>query len=317
MGSDAITDYVQSVAQKNKTEAKKFSKGTKAPADPLRKPDMLLLDCRAQKINKYRISIQIYSSQVCDHISSVVFEDGLMMFIDANNKVLKLISTTFQVCSSFLLSSRPLDLALLNDDSIAVATNIGVIVFSVNSSNNNTIEQRKIIRTKGNPCSVSPIDDNIAILFSDKDVDNTETVIQVRNSQNRILGKMCNKRDKRNRPLNLVNPTLFRSRPSSDFVIADRKRLSLFAKDGGMKWHYNPRNLENVEYVAFDTQENIYVCDEHAGTIHQIPSAAYDKGRVIISGLSKPCSALFNPKLKALVVGCANDNFVHVYKFVK
>lgn len=286
-------------------------------AGPLREPDMLLLDCRAQKVNKYRISIQRYSSQVCDHISSVVFEDGLMMFIDANNKVLKLISTSFQVCSSFLLGSRPLDLALLNDDSIAVATNIGVIIFSVNKSNNNTIEQRKIVRTKGNPCSVSPIDDNIAILFSDKDVDNTETVIQVRNYQNRILGKMCNIRDKRNRPLNLEKPTLFRSRPSSDFVIADRKRLSLFAKDGGMKWYYNPRNLENVEYVAFDTQENIYVCDEDAGTIHQIPSAAYDKGRVIISGLSKPCSALFNPKLKALVVGCVNDNFVQVYKFVK
>ena len=111
---------------------------------------------------------------------------------------------------------------------------------------------------------------------------------------------------------------MIRAWDKDEFIIAEESRVTVFERSGKMKWYFKMAATEQVNFISYDTEGNIYICDTDSNKVHQISSTSNHskrESRVIISDLKKPSSILFNPVNKMLVVGCKDDDCVYTYQF--
>ena len=151
----------------------------------------------------------------------------------------------------------------------------------------------------------------LAILYSDR-------LVKFRNKNIRLERKFWKYKRHRLVPFHLRSPFMIRARNKDEFIVAEENRVTVFERGGTMKWFYKMDDSEQVNFITYDTEGNIYICDTDSNKIHQISSESNKssrKSRVIISDLEKPSSVLFNPVNRTLVVGCMDDDCVYTYKF--
>ena len=271
-----------------------------------------LFECTVSKDKMYDMSVWKHSSKDCAHVSALIFDGGYMMFADRSNNVLKLISKDFQLRSYIHLEVNLSDIALIRNNLVAVATTNAIIIFSVCCSCSE-IKQIKEFKTRDLPCSVTPLGHDLAILFSGGDESNPETFVQIRSMDNKILKNIVDFTDTGNVKIHLEDPLLIRAANNDRFMILNEDQVNVFDCHGQMKRYFKPGYLERVYSLAYDTDNNIYVCDVQSSKVYQI-SSDFSKHREIISDLEEPACIVYNPVNKMLIVGCWDSNFIHTYR---
>jgi hypothetical protein len=84
-------------------------------------------------------------------------------------------------------------------------------------------------------------------------------------------------------------------------------------------WFYKSRRyspLTGIKDIAADSEGNIYVCGHDSCNVHQISKDGFRISRILISNIPNPTSLSVNIKEGFIVVGCANNDYLHVYYFI-
>ena len=272
-----------------------------------------LFESTIRKDKSYDISIRKHSAKTSSNMAAVIFNNGYMVFTDYDNKVVKLVSDEFEVITYISLSNRPLDLSLIKDKLIVVAAGNSILIFSVCCSCFE-IRQMREFKTKEFPYSVTAIGNALAILNPESEDGNIDAFVQIRSMENKILENVNNFVDTRNSKTRMNNPRTIRRTMNDNFLIGEVGRVSIYDRQGKMKCCFEPGYFTRLCFLAFDTENNIYVCDADVDKVYQI-SADFSKCRTLISDSLSPSCVVCNPAKKLIVVGCFNDNCVHTYKF--
>ena len=281
-----------------------------------------LYDSRVHYIAKHNISYN-FQNGLSSHTSSCVLEDGVMIFLDKENNILKHISSTFEGITAFVFFQEfdVKDIVFLSGSLICIARGnvIETCCACMSCEKFHVVDE---LSMDSSPCSIMPLyDENNS--GDDDDCDDISTTLAVLYSDKCV--KIKNKsvdlvKTGRNytQAFRLRSPFMIRARNKDELILAEENRVTVFERSGKMKWFFKMGDGEHVNFITYDTEGNIYICDTDSSKIHQISSATNQfsrKSRIIISDLQKPSTILFNHVYRTLVVGCKDDDCVYTYQF--
>ena len=279
---------------------------------PHRRAPATYLDRELHKVGQYDLSIAGKTMGKCSHKASVIRTDGWMVLMDAENKIIKLVDPGFEVKSYKVMEVQPLDICLTVNETIAVATSKGICLFPIK---NEALGKANFFPMKYDPVSICSVGENLAILCSRKRENKSVSFIQIRKINNEVVKQIDTFTNNKGKTIELYDPRMIRKWEQDEFIICEPKYVKRFGNDGNLKWFYTEQDLQNLTYIACDSEKNIYTCDLNRGYLYQVSSYSYYISRIIAYGIGKPSSVVFNPINKTLVIGCLKDNNVFVYKF--
>ena len=271
-----------------------------------------LLNCEIDQIGQYDISVPAHASKPSCHNGSLFLPNGHMVFIDKENQLIKVVTDTFQVKCYKLLDDAPLDVCLLKNNKIAVATESSVTILDVDSS----LEKPMLLSMAETVRSLCPLKNGVWMLCSKTDWDSGEGFhIIIADSKFKTIGRRDSFKTFYGMNTTLEDAKLIRSRNTNEFIICTPTEVKMYKLCGKERWYFKPSGLRNAAYIAFDVQNNLYVADIASGTIYQMSSDSYRNYRTLIRGILRPASILFNPNEQTLVIGCAREDMVYEYHF--
>lgn len=115
--------------------------GTKSDKSPL-------LISEVYKIQTHDLSVDLngVTSKVCNHNGSLLRHDGSMVFLDKNNRVMKLLDPEYKVLSYAVLQADPLDVISLEKDKVGVVTPSSFCIYTVNKTSLKNTRFIKLMR---------------------------------------------------------------------------------------------------------------------------------------------------------------------------
>ena len=146
----------------------------------------LFLDRELIKVGQHDLSVTGKAMGISSHKASVLRKDGWMAFMDATNKVIKLVDPCFEVKSYAMMEVQPLDMCLTVHETVAVAIPRGICIFPIE---NEKLGKPSFFSMKYDPVSICLSGENLAILCYRKCNDRTIYFIQIRN----LITKLSNK----------------------------------------------------------------------------------------------------------------------------
>ena len=270
-----------------------------------------LLEGEIERIAEHDISVSGSAAKPCIHNGSVLLEDGKMVFIDRSNQLIKLVTMDFRVQSHRLLTDKPCDLLSIKDGNIALATRTCIFVFKVGKQ----FEEAGFFPLKEAVVSLCWITNEYALLLSKPEEDCTNYSIEFRNKEFKVVNKI-ESFDSFGKDVYMANAKKIRSRFRKEVLVCTPKQIMSFELNGHQKWWFTKPDIRHLNYIAFDSKNNVYVSDLETGSIHQIAACSYQKHRVILKNIQKPASILFNPKDSSLVIGCYDNDKIYIYQFM-
>ena len=272
------------------------------------------MHCAIEKCSEYNISISKPSAIISSHNGTLCLKSGEMIFLDKSNKVIKLITSGFQLKRYKAIKEIPLDVVVVEADKIGVATCTPktIEIFQIQYAD---IVHKQTFPIRDIVCSLCTVDGDFAILEKDLYSTVPETYVQIRSKQNQIVKEIDTLKDSTGKKTKIQQPNIIRSQRKKELVIYEPNHLTVFGKSGRMICTIDTSYLKNVDFIAFDIQNNIYLCDTDSGIIHLISWESYEVSRILLSGISKPATVTYNPVSESVVLGCLNDDKIHVYRF--
>ena len=250
-------------------------------------------------------SVEANIHTISSHIGSIIFADGDMVFLDKSNRVVKLVNPKFEVIDYVVLEEEPVDIAFIGNGEFAVASSDTVAIYYIHE-NDTRIIFRSSHKMEKSIKSLCMLGDNFLIM-SDVSVDGTS----------KVVAQEFNKQFEFQREIENLRGSFVGSRNSDDIVVGTRDYVNIFNRNGQMKWWFMRGYMKNVINVSFDTQDNIYMCDEDDHAITVVSPDNYMDFRVVTRMLSKPACVSVNPIKRTIVAGCKEENKVYVYKYVR
>ena len=271
-----------------------------------------LIKCNVRKIGEHDISVPS-STNPCHHNGSLFMDNGNMIFIDRSNEHVKIIDPDFKVLCCKSLDEKPLDVCWRMNNKVALATNNKLWV--VDLLNNIEFGNSRYFRDEDSYGfrSICRYGNNYAILMFNKD--NT-FFIEIRNKKHKLQGTIVDFTSVEGDEDDLKHAKCVRCRNEDELIVCEPTQLRAFDLEGDEKWYFAPKELKHASYVTFDTKKNIYVCDLESNNIFQMAAYSYKISRILIDDIPRPTSLLFNPINQTLVIGCHDDDKVHVYEFL-
>ena len=280
--------------------------GTKSDKPPL-------LISEVYKIQTHDLSVDLngVTSKVCNHNGALLRHDGSMVFLDKNNRVMKLLDPEYKVLSYAVLQADPLDVISLEKDKVGVVTPSSFCIYTVN---NNSLKKYAFHKTDAVVHSVCQLDQDLVFLCSDSSK-KKDSFLRITDQESHFIEDIRHFCIPNGKPQRFHDPRLIRTKGSDSFAICEAKRLQGCNNWGNMTWYFTLQSMQNLVHMSLDSDNNTYLCDSVTGKIHQISSYSTRVNRILISKINCPSSTVFNPRKRTLTVGCQNDNKVHVYKF--
>lgn len=273
------------------------------------------IDCNVRRIAQHHIGVpKGYPRRPPDHLACVLLGNDDMVFIDASNDCVKVVSPGFMTHDYLRLDETPNDVSLINENRVVVALDKSICIYMV--SDTHQIRKERKFLTQEVVFSVTMIGEDFGLLFSEQDEDTDESSVQIRSSKNRIVDNIDTFRDKDGIPRDLDEPYLIRSRRPDEILVCEAKQLKAFDLDGDLKWYFKHRG-RSTEYIAFDSDNNIYLCDVESRKIFQVSVNSYKRNCVLVqnTGAESPRCILINSKERTLIVGFLNNDLIEVYQF--
>ncbi|KAL4229938.1 hypothetical protein ACF0H5_010329 [Mactra antiquata] len=272
-------------------------------------------------------------SFVCSISKCIVLNKGTVVLIDDNNKKLKKFCDGFKNCSYMPLDSYVSDMCHLKNDEIALIYSDLHKITVYDLGKNQFVVARSICLQQNHEfksIAADDVNERLALIYGFKFGGDSKTYdcIQIRNFQGKIIcdfklesliGQDIEKPlTSRNfgicfTPKGLIVvgiehgvcyiPQTTHSDNSNDLILSKAKVL------------YSSRGYEMLGMTdrASDIQGNIYVCSLNAGgVVHRYERSYNYRPKCIVKGIFLPMCIGFLSR-KKLIVGCQNDDFVHVY----
>jgi hypothetical protein len=242
--------------------------------------------------------------------------------IDNNNQKLKVLNKDFSLAYTNFFHSFPFDLCHIQDTICAIAfqDDKSIEIYNIGE----TPYRVRKFQTKFHPVAIASFgnDKYISVLFEDNE---EEKFIQIRETQGRIertiyFKEMCDapftfEASKGKRILCKGTDEIFVSTYSEFHCFIDTPwDIDSVEASWFYKSHRNSP-LTGISDITADSEGNIYVCGHDSCNVHQISKDGFKKNRILISNIPNPTSLSVNIKEGFIVVGCANNDYLHVHHF--
>ena len=320
------TSYAQNLIQFDQTPGKAREQTPQLPAKEHKKDtkecmktstvaclhgNKCLADRDVRKTAEYDLSIPSLSDKPACHSAAVILDDGNMVFIDKNNKVLKYVCSEFKVKFYEKLQTEPKDITYVNEK-LVVAFSNEVIMFIIDVKNGHFLKSERH-KTDNTLVSVCAVNNSLVLLYST----NKYSFIQLRDKRGQVTWTIDFFVNKYGWPCKLTNSRLLRSCGENKYMICQEKSVKCFGEDGTQLWSwFADYSVRGFCYIALDSEKNLYLCDADADTIHRISASHPMRSRIIVSNIHKPATVMYSKGINALVIGCINDNKVHICEFI-
>ena len=314
-----ITETCEKYKEESVTPGATFSKAQKvnlcttAPAVQEDTQDTAELSAYSfKKCSEYDISLPDVSSKVSSHIGILRFANDILIFLDKNNKIVKLVKPNFRVCSHKILKEEPTDICHIKDDKIGVATAKMIIVFIISD---NKIWRCYSFLVRESLLSICTFGNNLALLFREKH-NHAKTYLQVRRKENtcKVIETLTRFSDTSGKSLPLQNPNFVRSQRPEEVIVCEQRQLTVIDRKGKIQRTFTNSALKRINYIAVDSKIGLFLCDTDAGMIHLPSLDMRSESRVLITDIEKPASVIFDNRLRRLYIGCLNNDMVYVYQ---
>ncbi|XP_052265192.1 uncharacterized protein LOC127867785 isoform X4 [Dreissena polymorpha] len=260
-----------------------------------------------------------------------IFSDGKILLADRSNKAIKLLSSDFEVIDEYTLSGSPLDVCLVDDDIyVCCSDEKQVSRFGINVDG-------ELFKTGGYPTrlwpvSISHFDQKVIILFltqedSVDDVESESVTIEIRDGSRIDRGfyiDVDDSDDEDDDLYHIVDAKRILTLETGSVLLAENDRVSCYDIDareeeiGGREWFYRSygkNHLHNTRGLATDTEGNVYICGQDSNNVHQVSSMNYRQNRILIADINMPLSVCVDSERDRLIVGCDEDDYIHVFEF--
>ncbi|KAH3814833.1 hypothetical protein DPMN_143346 [Dreissena polymorpha] len=262
----------------------------------------------------------------CFITAIVILDNGKKLIADRNNKKIKLLSNDFVVLEEYSLSGCPIDMCVA-DQSVYVCCLKEKKLSRFLICGDGRLIPASCYLTRYWPVGLSPFDDKLLILCFKLDclfdsVKDEKVVVEIRNKSKLDASLTGQYNNDDHDYLEYAKRIL--TVDSNSILLAEHERVSCYGIDqaeveiGDRKWYYKNHGqniLENARGVALDKEGNAYICGEASNNVHQVPCNNYLKGKIIIANINKPFSVCVDSANDILIVGCCNDNYLHVFNF--
>ena len=330
--SDTITKLRNStVDSKQNSLCKSGAYGSEKEDTPEgRLPVDLSIQNTAYKYGKFGQKIIIHrvktksDNKTCSVDALVALANGNIVLTDSGNAKIKLFTRSFNVLDEVRVPGNPIDMCAIGNDIYFCCSDSKKIFWQ--AIDGDRISARvQSYETNGQPISISKINNELVILFSDAAYDKNErgkVDLEIRSGS-----ELCETISLRTYPSQFTYHVLkakkIHSRPnfarSFEIILSEYNRISLYIVSRNRKelhsreWDYTPCNLQKARGIAMDSDNNVYVCGEDSNNVHQVSPLYSSLNRVIVSHVTKPISVCVDEVNKRLLVGCKNDDTVHSF----
>ncbi|XP_060556531.1 E3 ubiquitin-protein ligase TRIM56-like isoform X2 [Ruditapes philippinarum] len=283
-----------------------------------------------RNVNQLGVSYKVRCSgdkERCCVNALEILPDNRLILTDYNNKKLKIFKETFSLVFTKGLRDNPIDLCHVNDKTIAVSFSKSIETYDIGTNNAHRVGQ---FPTKVRVFGVDKVGNvqDIAVLFED----NENPFLQIRNAITGCIFKTVSFESSRGVPCQFGEDGTLRMlyRGTVAIFISEFEKLHCYksASTTGYagknenvvqeSWFYKSRAgsyLKFISNLTADDEGNIYVCGRESYNVHQISKDDYRTNRILISNIKLPLSVGVNSKKGYVVVGCDNDDYIHVYNF--
>jgi len=245
----------------------------------------------------------------CRITGSVILPDNRLLIADCNNNKLKAVDVKpGQVSSQLTLSSNPWDIAVINNNQVAVTLPWAHKVDFVTTAGKLSVDRSLQL---GDYCyGIDYRNDKLAVSFilADK--------ICILDLQGTVLHSIKPVKQS-TRLFYLPYYTSFGPDKTTLYVSnGGRNEALLIQFDGTIVTSYTDNDLKYPRGIALDRYGNVYVCAQSSHTIHQLTPDC-KKIRVLLTekdGLYKPRTVCYSKSDNKLYVGMNGYNSVKVYK---
>ena len=258
----------------------------------------------------------------CSASAMKLLLNGNVVLADRSNSKIKLFSSNFVFHDEVKLQDKPIDICIIKGVIYVCCYNAKKI-FWYNIVDQKIWPYARSYATLFQPISVSKIDLELLILFSNADFDVVEpgdVNIEIRN-QSTIQARISY--DALDGDFEYVEDAKRIQRlESTEIILAENDRVSGYNVDINAEklskrlWYfksYGKNKLKDARGITKDSEGNVYVCGRHSNNVHQVSSKNFCMNRVIVSNINAPVSVCVDEKNDRLLVGCDEDNYVHSY----
>lgn len=303
----SVTDTVKSYSAKNVVNENAVEE-----KKPSLKLSFSLIHCPIQKCSEYNIAIPGKTFTTCFHNGVVCLQNGDLIFIDKANRIIKLLTADFQYKTHQVMQESPLDIALLGEDTVGVATSTAIIIYETSYSE---IRCKNVFQTMDSLISLCTVGEDLALLETAALMTYPISYIQIKSKQDRIIKEIDNFTNSAGDEIYLDRPNLIRSRSDTELVVCEPDHMVVFGKSGKVKFDISTDFLRSIDNLMVDMHKNMYLCDTVSGIIYMISGDSTRISRILLSDIENPASMTFSPAANTLIIGCNCDNKAYVYRF--
>ncbi|XP_052806466.1 uncharacterized protein LOC128235703 [Mya arenaria] len=274
-----------------------------------------------QKITLFKVKTETDVS-MCGIFAINLAEYGVLV-ADYGNRKLKLFSRKFDFICENSLPGPPVDICCDGEYAYVCYSNLKKVTkYRINTT---SIWRCNEISTSYQPLSLTVFDSRLMILFANtENFDSTaddDVHIEIRTGS--AIDCAIFKSDYEGLEDVKDAKRVFHFDASS-IVLSENTRVSCYDVDTQAKkltcrkWFYKSYHqnvLEKAKGVAKDSEGNIYICGEDSNNVHQVSSTNYRCNRVIVQNINSPVCVAVDDQKDRLIIGCRDDNYLHVYSF--
>ncbi|XP_053384696.1 E3 ubiquitin-protein ligase TRIM71-like [Mercenaria mercenaria] len=269
----------------------------------------------------------------CRICAIVILPDDRLVILDHTNTKLKVFKEDFSLAFTFGFQNKPFAMCHAYDNTVAVVLIDGRAVDKYFIGHSNVFNAGKFPTKYGiDALEKFGNDKKIAILFCDDKEHNRCHFFQIRDAEHgRILETLYLEKST-GVTLKLEGAKRMLYRGTNEIFVSEHWKLHCFDIDKNVgfctkqsdsnyiqeSWFYKSCKghfLKDVSDLATDEEGNIYVCGLESNNIHQISSDNYRENRIILNNIKEPNSISVHSKKGYLIVGCFDDDYIHVYHF--
>ncbi|XP_060556510.1 uncharacterized protein LOC132717123 [Ruditapes philippinarum] len=285
-----------------------------------------------RNINQQGVSYKVRCSgdkARCKIYAIKILPDERLVMIDNANKKLKIFKESFSLVFTKGLCDHPFDVCHVSDKTVAVSFEKSIQTFGIGTCNAHNLRQfpkKYIILAIAKVGNV----DEIAILFEEfENAANKRLFCQIRGARTGRIFKTVTFENQVGVPFEFQedgNRRIF-CRDMDEILVSEFTKLHRFTNTGYSdhssnifkeSWFYKSSDgsyLKGITDLAADDDGNIYVCGCFSDNVYQISKDNYRRNRIIISNIKKPLSVAVNSKIGYVVIGCGDDDYIHIYNF--
>ena len=263
-----------------------------------------------RKIGEHDLSVES-TSLVCTHNGLLVMDNGNLIFIDSNNRLLKMANQSFKILCHKSFDETPLDICRQGDWRVAVATKHAIDIICVTKQTE--FGPCRLFFHKDEVRSICPVGNGLAVLCITKE---KKYYIEMRDNEHNITKNISKFISLGGHDVRLNQPNFIRSNDENELIVCEAKRIVAYTLGGSEKWYFAPGSFMQIQDVTFDSEGTMYICDVIKCNITQKVKGRFDRCRELVSTVQSPTSISFNAKHQTIIVGCQANNTVYAYKFI-